>query len=81
MLLASCKNEEFPADLPIASVIICFHNEAWTTLMRTIFSVMNRTPPLLLREVLLIDDFSTFGEEEEAARKFQTFKPRIYMSH
>ncbi|EGD83492.1 hypothetical protein PTSG_04099 [Salpingoeca rosetta] len=53
-----CRQQEHPRDLPQATVIICFVNEAWSTLLRTVWSVLDRTPPHLLKEILLVDDAS-----------------------
>ena len=58
----SCVDRKYPSDLPSTSVVIIFHNEAYTVLLRTITSVVNRTPPKLLQEIVLVDDYSDPGE-------------------
>ena len=44
------------------SVVVVFHNEPVSTLLRTAASVARRTPGELLREIIMVDDDSDLGE-------------------
>ena len=61
-----CLALDYPENLPTTSIIIPFHNELRSTLLRTIISIFQTVPEHLLQEIIIVDDFSkdeTIGEE------------------
>lgn len=55
-----CKNVKWFEPLPSTTVIVIFHNEAWSVLLRTIHSVLDRSDPKVLLEIIVVDDYSDF---------------------
>ncbi|XP_032906733.1 polypeptide N-acetylgalactosaminyltransferase 15 isoform X2 [Amblyraja radiata] len=65
-----CLQQEYGQNLPSASIIICFHNEAWSTLLRTVNSVMDTAPKRFLKEIILVDDLSNQGHLKAALSEY-----------
>ncbi|RWS15857.1 putative polypeptide N-acetylgalactosaminyltransferase 9-like protein, partial [Dinothrombium tinctorium] len=73
----ACKNLRYAEKLPATSVIICFHNEAWSVLIRTIHSVLNRSPPHLIEEIILVDDFSDLISKPHLGEQLENYAKKL----
>ena len=51
-----------PQSLPTVSVILIFSNEALSAVLRTVWSLILRSPHVMLKEIILVDDGSTHAE-------------------
>ncbi|XP_005404896.1 PREDICTED: inactive polypeptide N-acetylgalactosaminyltransferase-like protein 5 isoform X2 [Chinchilla lanigera] len=73
-----CHYKHYSHRLPTASIIICFYNEEFNALLRTVFSVVYLTPPHLLEEIVLVDDMSTFDDLKEKLNYFlERFRGKV----
>lgn len=72
-----CKAVEYPEDLPIASVIFVFYNEPFSPLFRSVHSVLNRTPPRYLHEIVLVDDCSDADELKQPLDDYIKLLPKV----
>lgn len=57
-----CMVKKYLIDLPHVSIIVPLYNEHISVVMRTIASVVNRSPPELIKEIIIVDDGSTVGK-------------------
>lgn len=74
---SECKDERYLGKLPPTSVIVCFHNEAWSVLLRTVHSIIDRSPPKLLHEIILVDDYSDMPHLKQKLENYVAHFPKV----
>ncbi|KAM9235315.1 polypeptide N-acetylgalactosaminyltransferase 5 [Leptosomus discolor] len=74
---AGCSEQRVHDDLPTTTIIMCFVDEVWSTLLRSVHSVLGRSPPHLIEEVILVDDFSTKEYLREKLDKYMSQFPKV----
>ncbi|KPP66226.1 polypeptide N-acetylgalactosaminyltransferase 2-like [Scleropages formosus] len=57
-----CRHKQWRTDLPASSVVITFHNEA---------RVLKKSPPHLVKEIILVDDYSDNPEDGSLLGKIE----------
>nr|XP_034351517.1 polypeptide N-acetylgalactosaminyltransferase 5 isoform X2 [Arvicanthis niloticus] len=72
-----CAEQLVHNDLPTTSIIMCFVDEVWSALLRSVHSVLNRSPPHLIKEILLVDDFSTKDYLKANLDKYMSQFPKV----
>ncbi|KAG7330902.1 hypothetical protein KOW79_004871 [Hemibagrus wyckioides] len=73
----TCSQKLVHDNLPTTSVIFCFVDEVWSTLLRSVHSVLNRSPPHLLKEILLVDDYSTKDYLKDKLDAYMSQFPKV----
>ncbi|XP_001512277.1 polypeptide N-acetylgalactosaminyltransferase 5 [Ornithorhynchus anatinus] len=76
-----CAEQLVHNDLPTTTIIMCFVDEVWSTLLRSIHSVLNRSPPHLIQEIILVDDFSTKEHLKDNLDKYMAQFPKVRVLH
>ncbi|XP_042211433.1 polypeptide N-acetylgalactosaminyltransferase 11-like isoform X2 [Homarus americanus] len=72
-----CNDIEYSPQLPTTSIVICFYREDHSALLRTIHSILDRSPSYLLHEILLIDDTDEDSYHTEVLNEVEGISKKI----
>ncbi|KAM7049039.1 polypeptide N-acetylgalactosaminyltransferase 5 [Acridotheres tristis] len=78
---AGCSEQQVHDDLPSTSIIMCFVDEVWSALLRSVHSVLSRSPAHLIEEIILVDDFSTKEYLKEQLDTYMAQFPKVKILH
>lgn len=78
---AYCREKKYSEKLPMASIVMVFHNEALSMILRTMYSILNRTPAHLLREIILVDDCSDIENLKKPLKNYVASLPKVKIIH
>ena len=59
------------------SIVVPFYNEMWAVLLRTIHSILMRSPPDLLLEIIMVDDNSNFDNLRVPLERYTQHLPKV----
>ena len=72
-----CKSIEYDTTtMPTVSIVIPFYNEIWSVLLCTVTGILFHSPPHLIKEIILVDDASTFYFYGELLEYFVSETPK-----
>ncbi|CAD7080993.1 unnamed protein product [Hermetia illucens] len=54
-----CRRQKYLSQLPDVSIILPFFDEHLSVILRSCFTILSRSPPELIKEIILVDDAST----------------------
>uniref|UniRef100_A0A8C4X9T0 Polypeptide N-acetylgalactosaminyltransferase n=1 Tax=Erpetoichthys calabaricus TaxID=27687 RepID=A0A8C4X9T0_ERPCA len=72
---SKCKELIYRKDLPQLSLIFIFVNEALSVILRSVHTAVNHTPAHLLKEIILVDDYS---EDEQLKAPLEEYVNKRY---
>ena len=74
-----CRTTRHTHFLPSVSIVMPFHNEQYSLLLRSLHSILDKTPLNLIQEVILIDDASTLPNLRAPLEAYLKHLPRVIL--
>lgn len=71
------QHNDYPRDLPRASIVVVFHNELYSVLARTAHAILNTSPPQHLKEIMMVDDASVVDADRYPKKRWKEVQKRL----